>query len=357
MLTIGFARRFATYKRATLLFKDLDWLRRDHRRSRSGRWCSCSRARRIRPTSPGQELIRAIARVARMPEFEGRSCSSRATTCTSRAGWSRGVDVWLNNPVYPLEASGTSGMKAGMNGVINLSVLDGWWDEGYDGEQRLGDQAGHRQQSTPQRRDREEARTLYEILQDHVCRSTTSAGPMGLLAEEWIRIAKRSIATLLPRFNSGRMVNEYVAKFYRRAAPQGRRYMRDGLEVAGAVADFKRRVRRAWPAVALRRVDAAAQRMSFGDRLTVEVGVNLGGLDPSEVAVELVLERLDGRTGRGERRQYALAPLADIHETGEHRYRIELAPELCGHLEYRLRAYPSHPDFTHPYEMGLMRWA
>ena len=174
---------------------------------------------------------------------------------------------------------------------------------------------------------------------------------------EWIRMAKRSIATLLPRFNSGRMVNEYVAKFYRRAAPQGRRYMRNGLEVAGAVADFKRRVRRAWPAIALRRVDAAAQRMSFGDRLTVEVGVNLGGLDPSEVAVELVLERLDGRTGRGERRQYALAPLADIHETGEHRYRIELAPELCGHLEYRLRAYPSHPDFTHPYEMGLMRWA
>ena len=354
VLTIGFARRFATYKRATLLFKDLDWLRAitgDPKRP-----IMFVFAGRAHPADvPGQNLIREIARVARLPEFEGKILLVEGYDLRLARRLVCGVDVWLNNPIYPLEASGTSGMKAGMNGVINLSVQDGWWGEGY----RQGNGWAIKPatgSSDAEHRDQDEARTLYEILQDHVLPLYYERGPMGY-SEEWIRIAKRSVATLLPRFNSGRMVNEYVAKFYRRAAPQGRRYMRNGLEVAGAVADFKRRVRRAWPAIALRRVDAAAQRMSFGDRLTVEVGVNLGGLDPSEVAVELVLERLDGRTGRGERRQYALAPFADIHETGEHRYRIELAPELCGHLEYRLRAYPSHPDFTHPYEMGLMRWA
>jgi starch phosphorylase len=174
---------------------------------------------------------------------------------------------------------------------------------------------------------------------------------------DWIRMAKQSIGTLLPRFNARRMVSEYVDKFYRRAARQGQRYRRDGLAVAGAVAEFKRRVRKAWPDLSMRRLDTAVPRIAFGEQLIAEVGVNLAGLDPHEVRVELVLERLDGRSGDEERRCYALAPVADSPHGVERRYRIELAPELCGHLCYRLRAYPAHPDFTHPFEMGLMRWA
>ena len=133
--------------------------------------------------------------------------------------------------------------------------------------------------------------------------------------------------------------------------------MDDRQAVARAVADFKRRVRDAWPRVALRVLQHGAPQIAFGERFAIDVAVQLAGLDPADVVVELVLERLDERTGGGERRQYPLVPTGGMNEAGEHRYRIELAPELCGHLGYRVRAYPCHRDLTHPHETGLMRWA
>ena len=354
VLTIGFARRFATYKRATLLFNDLDWLRAitsDVRRP-----IVFIFAGRAHPADvPGQDLIREIARVAKLPEFEGTILLVEGYDLRLARRLVAGVDVWLNNPIYPLEASGTSGMKAGMNGVINLSVQDGWWGEGY--------QPGNGWAIKPAigvsdaaRRDSDEARSLYEILQNHAVPMYYDRVPAGY-SPAWLRMAKRSMATLLPRFNSRRMLNEYVENLYSHAATQGRRYMADEGAVASAVAAFKRRVRDAWPRVALRVVDSGAQQIAFGQAFAIEVAVQLAGLDPSDVVVELLLERLDDRTGRGERRQYALNPVDGVNEAGEHRYRIELAPELCGHLSYRLRAYPCHRELTHPHETGLMRWA
>ena len=351
VLTIGFARRFATYKRATLLFQDLDWLRAiagDPERP-----VVFVFAGRAHPADvPGQDLIREIARVARLPEFEGRMLLVEGYDLRLARRLVSGVDVWLNNPIYPLEASGTSGMKAGMNGVINLSVEDGWWGEGY----RPGNGWAIKPASerTDASRDAEEARTLYEILQDHVVPLYYARGPMGF-SPGWIRMAKQSIATILPQFNAHRMVCEYVDKFYRRAARQGRRYADEGLAVAAAMAAFKRRVRDAWPRVSMRRIDAPPAQLAFGVPLHVEVAVQLAGLAPDEVNVELVLHRRDERTGDGTRRSYALTPSGSTD--GEARYRVELAPDLCGHLSYRLRAYPAHPDLTHPFEMGLMRWA
>lgn len=354
VLTVGFARRFATYKRATLLFNDLDWLRAitgDPERP-----IVFIFAGRAHPADvPGQDLIREIARVAKLADFEGKILLAEGYDLRLARRLVTGVDVWLNNPIHPLEASGTSGMKAGMNGVINLSVQDGWWGEGYEHgngwaiKPAIGT-------TDAARRDQDEARSLYEILQDQALPLYYERLPAGY-SPGWIRMAKQSMATLLPRFNAGRMLNEYVAKFYRRAAMQGRRYTAERLTVAGAVADFKRRVRDAWPHITLRRLNAPAQHITFGERLAIEVGVALAGLDPEEIVVELVLERLDQRTRRGERRHYPLRPTGTVDEAGEHRYRIELEPELCGHLNYRLRAYPHHPDLTHPHEIGLMRWA
>jgi starch phosphorylase len=132
VLTIGFGRRFATYKRATLLFEDLEWLREIT--SNPDRPVLFIYAGKAHPADkPGQDLIRQVSHVARMPEFEGRILLVEGYDLHFSRRLVSGVDVWLNNPVYPLEASGTSGMKAAMNGVINLSVLDGWWEEGYDG--------------------------------------------------------------------------------------------------------------------------------------------------------------------------------------------------------------------------------
>lgn len=116
-------------------------------------------------------------------------------------------------------------------------------------------------------------------------------------------------------------------------------------------------MRDAWPRVALRVLDPGAQRIAFGERFAVEVAVQLAGLDPSDVVVELLLERTDERSGHAERRQYPLNAIDGVNDAGEHRYRIELAPELCGHMTYRVRAYPCNRDLTHPHETGLMRWA
>ncbi|MEO8536782.1 MAG: alpha-glucan family phosphorylase [Betaproteobacteria bacterium] len=354
VLTIGFARRFATYKRATLLFQDLDWLRTitgDPKRP-----VVFIFAGRAHPADvPSHGLIREIARVAQMPEFEGKILLVEGYDLHLARRLVAGVDVWLNNPVFPLEASGTSGMKAGMNGVINLSITDGWWGEGY---RRDNGWAIKPATATPdaERGDHDEARSLYEILQDHVLPSYYDRGPMGY-SPAWIRMAKQSVATLLPRFNARRMLGEYVSKFYRIAAKQGRRYADDGLATAHAVAEFKQRAHGAWRGVTLRRLDDGPQRIVFGETLEIEVGVRLNGLAPAEVAVELVLERVDRRVGRRERSIHPLRSLNATTDAGEHRFGAPLVPQLCGHLEYRLRVYPRHVALTHPHELGLMRWA
>ncbi|MCC7486242.1 MAG: alpha-glucan family phosphorylase [Burkholderiales bacterium] len=352
VLTIGFGRRFATYKRAGLIFSDLEFLRRllgDARRPvlfiYSGK---------AHPADgPGQEIIRTIARMSRMPEFEGRILLIEGYDLHLARRLVSGVDVWLNNPVYPMEASGTSGMKAGMNGVINLSVLDGWWGEGYQGDNGWAVKPASAMLD-PDRRDREEARTLYEILEDQLVPLYYRRGDAGY-PQEWIAMAKRSMASLLPRFNATRMVNEYVTKFYVPALRQGRRVDEHGHEGAKALAAWKARVRGAWAGVAARRLDAPPRRIQFGENVPVEIAVRLNGLAPGDVAVELLLTR--GLHEPLERRgRHELVATGTLDGGGEQRYALALKPELCGRLDYRIRVYPRHELLTHPFELGLMLW-
>jgi len=352
VLIIGFGRRFATYKRAALLFEDLDWLRQllgDPERPVLFLFAGKAHPADV----PGQDLIRRVMQVAQMPEFEGKILLIEGYDLRLGRRMVSGVDVWLNNPVYPLEASGTSGMKAAINGVVNLSVLDGWWGEGYDGTNGWAIKpaaAGLDEAS----RNREEARTLYEILQDHVIPlyyKRTSAG----YSPEWVKLAKRSIASLLPRFNSARMVGEYVANCYLPAAQQGRRYADNQYEVARAIAAWKSRARQAWPGVTLRRLDQPQKRIHFGEVVRMETAVRLNGLDPQDVAVELLVSRAGEHDLDQVTRHRFVAQGADAN--GEHRFVLELAPELCGRLDLRIRAYPWHEHLTHPFELGLMIWA
>jgi glycogen phosphorylase len=350
VLTVGFARRFATYKRAALLLTNLDVLRQIV--GDPSRPILFVFAGKAHPADePGQDLIRRIVLASRMPEFEGRILFVEGYDLNVARRLVTGVDVWLNNPVYPLEACGTSGMKAGMNGAVNLSVLDGWWDEGYEGDNGWAIKPASSALDA-ERRDREEAHTLYEILQDRLLplyyeRDHKPYSP------GWVRMAKRSMASLLPRFNSSRMLNEYVAKFYVPASKQGWKHAEKDYEGARALAAWKARVRSAWPGVAVRRADTPRRRIEFGESVPVEVRVRLNGLAPADVAVELLLARSDREPE--EKRAYALAP-AGPEAGGEHRYAIELKPEMCGKLGYRIRAYPQHPLMTHPFETGLMLW-
>ena len=351
VLTVGFGRRFATYKRATLLFNDLDNLRRllaD--RSRQILFLFAGKAHPA--DEPGQELIRTLVHLSRQEEFAGRLLFIEGYDLHIARRLVSGVDVWLNNPVHPLEASGTSGMKAGMNGVINLSILDGWWDEGYDGENGWAIKPAS-PEVDPHRRDQEEARTLYEILQDRVMPLYYDRTEGGY-SPGWVRIAKRSMASLLPRYDASRMLGEYVSKYYIPASRQGHRYSQNGYDAAKSVSAWKTKVRAAWSGVSARRLDAPKPRIQFGDSMPVEVAVKLNGLAPGDVCVELLLSR-GARDG---------APVQHSHElsfsnelgNGEFRYAVELKPGLAGRLDYRVRVFPRNELLTHPFELGLCTW-
>ncbi|HYC37303.1 MAG TPA: alpha-glucan family phosphorylase [Usitatibacter sp.] len=354
VLTIGFARRFATYKRATLLFEDLDWLRAIV--SDPERPVLFLFAGKAHPADePGKAFMRRIVEVASMPEFEGRFLLVEGYDLSLARRLVSGVDIWLNNPIFPLEASGTSGMKAGFNGVINLSVLDGWWGEGYNGTNGWAIKPASEKLSD-ERRNLEESRSLYELLQDKVIPLYYERGKMGF-SPEWVHMAKRSIMTLLPRYNSERMVGEYLSRFYAPAARRGRDFGAEGFRLAKELAEWKRRVRPAWPRVQLRLVGEPERSMRFGDKVRFTVAARLEGLSPGDVAIELLLcaasrELAGSRTPA----THVFTHSNERGDAGEHLFVLDLAPDLCGKLEYRIRAYPFHAALSHRFEMGLMKW-
>lgn len=353
VLTIGFARRFATYKRATMLFGDLDWLREilnDPERP-----VVFIFAGKAHPADvPGQDLIRRITQVSKMPEFIGKILLVEGYDLALSRKLVAGVDVWLNNPLYPLEASGTSGMKAGINGTINLSVLDGWWGESYDGKNGWAIKPLSESLSE-EARTREETRTLYELLQDQVVPLYYEHGKMGF-SQGWVKMAKHSMATIMPRFNSKRMVGEYLAKCYLPASQQHRLYKQNEYENSRLIAEWKARIRLAWASVTLRRLDAERREINYGESLHFEVAIKLNGLKPGDVVVEMLLGLQTKRERLQQLRRYRFEPTGTVTEAGEDIFALEISPEQCGKLEYRIRAYPYHELLTHPFELGMMRW-
>jgi starch phosphorylase len=352
VLAIGFARRFATYKRADLVLEDLQRL--GNILGDADRPVVFVFAGKAHPADePGQAIIREITRVARQPEFEDKIFMLEGYDLHVARRLVCGVDVWLNNPVYPLEASGTSGMKAGMNGVLNLSVRDGWWDEGYEpGNGWAITTAG--EDLDPERRNLEESRALYELLQDQVIPTYYARGEHGY-SPGWLRMAKQSIATLLPRFSATRMVDDYVRKLYLPAVQQVRRMEAPG-HGPDELAAWKARVAAAWPQVTISKPVSSAARIGYGETMHVEVSVKLAGLTPQDVKIEFLLERelrFDGEIGE-QRLHFALAgaPDGDIQ-----RYALDVTPEFCGNLNYFVRIYPWHEMLNHRFELGLMRWA
>lgn len=352
VLTLGFARRFATYKRATLLFENLDWLRKillDPERP-----VLLIFAGKAHPADqPGQALIRRVSEVAAMPEFEGRILLIEGYDLRLARRLVAGVDVWLNSPIYPLEASGTSGMKAGINGTLNLSILDGWWGEGFDGANGWGIKPVA-QDVDPKLRDAEESRSFYEILQDQVVPLYYDRGKSGYSAG-WVKKAKHSMVSLLPRYGARRMVEEYIRKFYAPASKQGLRYEKDDYAVAKEVAAWKSKVLSAWGGVSIRRLDNPSQQLSFGEPIHFKVAVRLNGLQPEDVFVELLISRQYRQT-RLDRFKHLRFECTGKLGAEEHQFELTHIPAQCGRQEYYLRIYPYHPMLVHPLELGMMLW-
>ena len=352
ILTLGFARRFATYKRAALLFENPDWLRKiilDQERP-----VLLIFAGKAHPADvPGQDVIRRISQIARLPEFEGRLLLVEGYDLRLARRLVAGVDVWLNNPIYPLEASGTSGMKAGINGAINLSVLDGWWGEGYNGKNGWAIKPGPEDMAATLR-DQEESRALYEILQDQVIPLYYNYGKLGY-SPEWVKMAKHSMKSLLPRYSATRMLDEYVKKFYRPASHKGMLYADNGYASAKNIAAWKAKIRNAWHGVTLRRLDVPYERIFFNEALNFKVAARLNNLTPEDVVIELLICRQFKTTHLCNFKHFKFE-FTGIQDSDEHLFELELTPELCGKQEYFIRIYPYHHLMTHPLEMGLMVW-
>jgi starch phosphorylase len=349
-LVIGFARRFATYKRATLLFDDPDRLARilnDPERP-----VILIIAGKAHPhDEPGKELIRRIHEFTREPRFHGRVLLLEGYDMALARQLVTSVDLWLNTPEFPLEACGTSGMKAAINGVINLSVMDGWWAEAYNGRNGFALQP-HESERDPAKRRRLESAELLDLLEETIIPMYFDKTPG--YSESWVRMAKESMQSIIPRFNSQRMVMDYVKKFYLPSIASTRALREDRCRNAVTLADWKETVRQKWPGVKIRRLDHADSATRQGAELCIRVGVKLNGLRSSDVHVECLLGQAHDAKEIEFTSCHLLTPAAE--EQGEMIYELKFTPDYAGLVGYKLRAYPHHKLLCHHFETGFMMW-
>src|SRR3569833_1999894 len=281
VLTIGFARRFATYKRATLLMRDrarLAKLLRD-----ADRPVLLLFAGKAHPADePAKQVLREVRQLMPHPDFLGHIIFLEDYDLQLARWLVSGVDVWLNNPIAPLEASGTSGIKAAINGRLNLSILDGWWAEGWMQDNGWGFPSANVQD--PERRDAIEAELILDTLEEEVVPLYYDCNEEGF-SPEWVRRSKRAMMTVIPQFNMRRVLSDYTQGLYLPAARQYRRLAANGFGGAIALADWKQRVRALWPRVGLRVLADVAPELPQGARLRLRVAAQLNGLELSDVRV------------------------------------------------------------------------
>lgn len=351
-LVLGFARRFATYKRATLLFSDPQRLARllnDLERP-----VVLIFAGKAHPhDEPGQQLIRDIHDYSMRPEFLGKIILIEGYDMALGRSLVTGVDVWINTPEYPLEASGTSGQKAGINGVINLSVLDGWWGEGYSGDNGWAI-APHGPQFDRMDRDREESRDLLDIVEHEVIPLYYDRDHQGY-SPAWVQFSKASMKSIIPRFNAQRMVRDYVRDFYNLAKEQHRQLATADGAAAHELARWKRKVRELWPGVSMKLLTEVTSRLKHGEILPIRVAAFLNGLSHKDVVLECQVgkENADGEFEVLSR--HFLEPEQPTH--GEQTiFSLAFEPKLAGLQSFKIRMYPYHDHLSHTFEMGFMIW-
>jgi starch phosphorylase len=353
LLVIGFARRFATYKRATLVFSDVKRLARIV--GDPARPTLLVFGGKAHPSDlAGQQLIQAIHQLSRHPDFEGKLLLLEGYDLALARHLMAGVDVWLNTPEYPLEASGTSGQKAGLNGAINLSVLDGWWAEGFNERNGWGIPPHHTTYAAPADRDRIEAQEILHAFEYEVLPLFFERNAQGY-SEAWVRRSKASMQSILPRFNSQRMVMDYVRDYYAPCRSHREQLEKDGGRGAVQLAAWKRHIAAGWARVQVRRVDTHVPRVAADQKLKIVVAVRLGSLDVSDVRVECIFGRQSEEAGFAIHHSVQLSPVGR-HEDGEALYALETPPPFSGLQFYKIRLYPYHPLMRHPLEGGLMMW-
>ena len=354
VLTIGFARRFATYKRATLLFRDLDRL--DQIVNNPNRPVQFLFAGKAHPADKaGQDLIKQIVDISKDPRFIGKIVFVPGYDITLAKRMVQGVDVWMNNPTRPLEASGTSGEKAAMNGTMHFSVLDGWWVEGYK------EGAGW---ALPQERTYEDqefqneldSATIYQILENEIAPAFYDVDRSTGRSHEWIGYIKNTIAKVASEFTTNRMLTDYMNQYYAPQAERAARVKADDFQVAREIAAWKKHVRRSWDDVEVvsRTEPQASYDISEKNPLHGEIVLNLGDLRPEYLGVEFVFAQTDIH-GRLHIDQVTELQMIEAQD-GTARYAVDVMPGTTGAYQVGLRIFAKHPLLPHRQDFECVKW-
>jgi len=349
--TIGFARRFATYKRATLLFRDVDRLKKILLNKDMP--VQILIAGKAHPKDqPGKSFIREIVQLSRDPDLWKHVVFLEDYDMKVAREMVQGVDLWLNNPKRGEEACGTSGMKAGINGVLNLSILDGWFDEAYE---QCGGWAIGERESYSEDQDALHAGAIYSMLENEIV-------PMfyehrDQTPRDWIRRVKKSLSYISPNFDCRRMVREYMSELYEPAHSAHMRMCASGYNLARERAQWNARVREVWDRVKF--VEAGpgpGGSLTSGRPVPVRAAIDLAGLGPSDVRVEAVFGRVDSN---GHLEDTEVLTLPSISQEGSVAvFCRDIVPERTGRLGYALRVSPNHFDdpITRPCT-PLLKWS
>ncbi len=355
VLTIGFARRFATYKRALLIFRDLERLRTIIKRT--DRPIQFIFAGKSHPRDEGgKRLIQQLYRIIQEPDFEGKVVFVEDYDTNVARHLVQGVDVWLNNPLRPLEASGTSGQKVPPNGGVNLSVLDGWWCEGYNGKNgwAIGPEI---EDGTPEVQDEVDIKSLYSILDQQVI-PLYYAKPDGRLPLAWINLMRESIRSVSPVYNTRRMVRDYLLGFYAPAAGRADRLIADNFAEAKKLAEWKVMIRGTWPQVNVQEIVCDHPKpyaIFVGEKIQVKAKVYLGNLSPEHVLVEAYSGEADAAAAV---KNPTLTQLTKNGAGGDgvHVYSGAIDANESGAYAFNVRVLPTHPNLNQKHELRLVAW-
>ena len=358
-LTIGFARRFATYKRATLIFRDMDRLRRIL--TDQARPVQLIFAGKAHPQDDaGKELIRRITEVSRDPVLGRYVVFLEDYDMAVARSMVQGVDVWLNTPLRPNEASGTSGMKAVANAVLNLSVPDGWWDEVWNDpntSKKIGWAIGKGESySDANYQDQVEADSLYALLERDVVPTFYDRG-VDRIPRKWVERMKDCVDSLCHFVNTHRMVRDYFEGYYAKAHAQYRALEANNAHRARELSAAMERVRREWQDVWIARVDnGPTKAIPVAQTMRVRAQVHLGRLSPQDVVVELYAGRVDTRGELFEGHAVAMEAAGRDAE-GNYNYVVETSVSRSGLHGFTVRVRPNHPDMSVAFLPGLICWA
>ncbi|MFA6584163.1 MAG: alpha-glucan family phosphorylase [Elusimicrobiaceae bacterium] len=351
VLTIGFARRFATYKRATLMFRDLDRLARViNNPERPIQLVFAGKAHQA--DTLGKELIKFIVKLMDDPRFKGKLLFLEDYNMNVARYLTQGVDIWLNNPVRPMEASGTSGMKSSINGVLNLSIIDGWWGEAGSGNVgwSIG---GSEHYNDDDERDNVESGAICNLLEKEIAPIYYDSGENGI-PTRWIKMMKNSVKTIVPYFNTHRMVREYYDMMYIPAHRYGKKMVQE--EKARETAFWRRRIAANWSKVHIVNTSASVRQKTeicAGSTLNCQAKVWLGELSPQDVSVQLYLGMLDYH---GEIQGKPIEMQYSGTEGDAYVYELKLKNDDSGRHDYAMRVIPKNANVPNPFTPIFIKW-